>query len=553
MLPALASPYYIALIVGICVAATMAWRTAMRERVDPIAWATLLSAAAAGGLLGSKTLFFDLQPVAIGEKTILGGILGGVIVVLVLARLMGLGAARTLDRLTIPTLAGMAIGRVGCFVAECCLGTESELLGHRHPTVLYEAALDLLLLAAIARRVPLRHTGWRIGVGVSGYAVVRFGTEFLRDRPEFAGTALNPVQWLMLLAFVGIGAWTLLVARQSAGAPSHATPRLQPMTAAMLVSGFTLAVALGAERWVIAPERFVLVLLAMAPLAMALRTRTQPSPLLSPRVALVSAPALGLAFLLQQETPAPEPASRRPAYTVGLSSWGAHYDRVAGRGPDVFVPGGCTYSCEGEEQCWTDHYRAGDEVIASRSARVTAATARVDLPVKAPQRLSLDGALFVGRDVSTRPEVSVPQSGTATVPIRGVGLALTTGDPNFFFRAGMLGGTLSRNGEERFGATPSLMVRIGGERGFFVEGSGVDQNYLGTHGEFSYAGLGYLHPRTRTELLWGVGNGQLVSLRVPLGRLMEVDVSRRDPDSPEGAPGVASSWRLGAQYRLQRR
>jgi phosphatidylglycerol---prolipoprotein diacylglyceryl transferase len=552
MLPALASPYYTALIVGLCVAATIAWRTAMRERVDPIAWATLLSAAAAGGLLGSKFLFFDLQPVAVGEKTILGGILGGVLVVLVLARLLGLGAARALDRLTVPTLAGMAIGRIGCFVAECCLGTESELLGHRHPTVLYEAGLDLLLLAAIATRVPVRRVGLRIGLGVTGYAVIRFGTEFLRDRPEFVGTGLNPVQWLMLLAFVGIGAWTLLVARQSAAIAPSASPRLEPTTAAMLVSGLTLAVALGADGWVIAPERFVLILLALAPPAVALRASARLAEAISPRVALVSAPVLGLAFLLQQEVPSAEP--RRATYRIGAASWGAHYNRVAGQMPPEFVPAGCGYSCEGEaEQCWSDHYRPGADIVATRRTRVHSLTASVDLPVAAPSRLSLDGAAFVGSDVSSRPDVGEALVGVQTIPVRGIALGLTTGDPNFFFRAGLLGGSLSRNGTERFGATPNLLMRVGGERGFFVEGSAVDEKYHATHGDFSYAGIGYLHARSRTELTYGIGDGQLVHLRIPLGRVMDIDASWRDPNRPKDVPGVAPSWRLGAQYRLQRR
>lgn len=548
----LASPYYTALLAGIAVAVALAWRAARRDRVDPIAWATLLAAAAAGGLLGSKFLFFDLQPAAAGEKTILGGLLLGILVVLALAWLFGLGRARTLDRLTVPGLAAMAIGRVGCFFADCCLGVHSELLGHRHPTVLYEAALDVALLSVIAKRVPSHRTGLQIGVGVTGYSGIRFVTEFLRDRPEF-GAGLNPVQWLMLLTLVGVGAWTVLRSRQAQPAPNRsAGARLSPFIAALVISISLIVAAVALTPWVVPPEQVVLLWIGFGLLVTALRTQQFAAVLRgAPRAALASAPAVGLYFLLQAPEEAAEP--RRAKFTLGTRTWSSYYNRVAGQLPPVIVPGGCSYGgCDGTETCSGDRLVPGATVEASRSTRVLAATSSVQLPVEAPSQLALDAMVFVGSDVSSRPAWIGELSGVETVPIHGVGLALTTGEPEFLVRFGLMAGSLSRNGSQVTATTPNAMVRISGSRAFYFEGSAVDRKFLATHGDFSYFGVGYLHARSGTRVFWGGSpHGEIFSAGAVLGRRVELDVSQRTPTAPDSVPKVQTNWQLGLRYRFR--
>ena len=137
--------------------------------VVPFRWATL-SCAAAGAALGARGLAwlanpdatYDLQSVLLGGKTIVGGLIGGLIAVELVKLAMGI--RRSTGDLYAPALAvAIAIGRVGCLltgVADDTSGTPTSLpwgmdLGdgvRRHPTQLYE----IVVLAAMV--VPL----WRL-------------------------------------------------------------------------------------------------------------------------------------------------------------------------------------------------------------------------------------------------------------------------------------------------------------------------------------------------------------------------------------------------------
>jgi len=137
--------------------------------IVPYRWATL-SCAAAGAALGARTLAwlanpdatYDLQSVLLGGKTIIGGLVGGLIAVELVKLAMGI--RRSTGDLYAPALAvAIAIGRIGCLltgVADDTSGTPTSLpwgmdLGDgvpRHPTQIYE----IVVLAAMV--VPL----WRL-------------------------------------------------------------------------------------------------------------------------------------------------------------------------------------------------------------------------------------------------------------------------------------------------------------------------------------------------------------------------------------------------------
>jgi len=75
---------------------------------------------------------------------------------------------------------GHAIGRVGCFMAGCCFGIETDSLlnvflhqAHRHPVQLYEA-FGLSCLYFLYRKYP------RFEVYLAGYGILRFSLEFIR-------------------------------------------------------------------------------------------------------------------------------------------------------------------------------------------------------------------------------------------------------------------------------------------------------------------------------------------------------------------------------------
>lgn len=125
-------------------------------------------------------------------------------------------------------LAGLALGRLGCFVNGCCYGGPCELpwavehAGHHvHPTQLYESLATAALAIAVARIAPGR--GSALGWAALGYAGWRFLNETMRGDYDVRlgqGFSLAPLhltsaQWFCLpLAAVGI--WLILRARRPA-------------------------------------------------------------------------------------------------------------------------------------------------------------------------------------------------------------------------------------------------------------------------------------------------------------------------------------------------
>ncbi len=100
--------------------------------------------------------------------------------------------------------AGHAIGRIGCLLAGCCYGTQTnfwwaiELHGeHRHPTQILESlGLILLLVFILKSRASLKS----FALYFMGYGVLRFGIECLRgDAIRGMWASLTPSQWISVL------------------------------------------------------------------------------------------------------------------------------------------------------------------------------------------------------------------------------------------------------------------------------------------------------------------------------------------------------------------
>ncbi|MCC6442229.1 MAG: prolipoprotein diacylglyceryl transferase [Armatimonadetes bacterium] len=177
----------------------------------------LLIAAVVGGVLGSKIpvwlmAFGQLKAGAISMeavlsgRTILGGLVGGVLAVEIVKRRMGL-AGRT-GNLFAPSLAlAVCIGRVGCFLRGCCYGVTTSLpwgidFGDhlmRHPTQLYESLFALGLFAYLWQtRRRTRTRGLLFARFMLSYAAFRFFEEFLRAGPKGA-FSLTAAQWVCVL------------------------------------------------------------------------------------------------------------------------------------------------------------------------------------------------------------------------------------------------------------------------------------------------------------------------------------------------------------------
>jgi phosphatidylglycerol---prolipoprotein diacylglyceryl transferase len=148
----------------------------------------------------------------LGGKTIVGALLGGTVAVEWAKARLGIHE-RTGDLFAVPLCAGMAVGRIGCFLA----GLDDHTYGiatslpwgvdfgdgiRRHPTQLYDIAF-LALLILLLKSVPARRRGDHYRLFLFSYCAWRLAVDFLKPAPTFAGLAT--LQWVCLAAVIYYG------------------------------------------------------------------------------------------------------------------------------------------------------------------------------------------------------------------------------------------------------------------------------------------------------------------------------------------------------------
>lgn len=210
---------------------------------DKAIW--IIVAAILGAAAGSKALFWleDPQKTAahwrdltylMEGKTIGGGLLGGLIAVEWTKKRVGITRS-TGDDMALPLAAGIAIGRIGCFLT----GLDDHTYGTptawptgvnfgdgipRHPTQLYELvflmALAALLLALRlrARRAgrPVVPDGGLFQLFMTGYLAFRLAIDFIKPTPHpYAG--LNNIQ---LACIAGLLYYGMLLFKWKKAAPT---------------------------------------------------------------------------------------------------------------------------------------------------------------------------------------------------------------------------------------------------------------------------------------------------------------------------------------------
>ncbi len=225
--------YACVLLVSMIAASRLLHRTQNRlDLTRPQRW-LIGGSAFAGAMIGAKVPFlgergweaFYSGTVWFADgKTILGGIVGGYVAV-ELAKWIAKIKTRTGDSFALPVAVAVAIGRVGCFVAGCCYGTETTLpwgftfplagdeVGVlRHPTQLYEVAFHGF--AAIALLMMDRRR-WFVGNQLKVYLIAYFGYRFLSEwlRPE--SSVLLNLTYYQLASAVLIAILSLLWIRDS--------------------------------------------------------------------------------------------------------------------------------------------------------------------------------------------------------------------------------------------------------------------------------------------------------------------------------------------------
>jgi prolipoprotein diacylglyceryl transferase len=193
-----------------------------------------------GGILGARAYhvvtdnqlyrghWLDALKVWDGGLGIWGGVLGGVIVGLVVARRRGLPGAALLDAAAPAIPLAQAIGRWGNWFNQELFGRPTRLpwglhvdlaqrpLAYRafatfHPTFLYESLWDLAVVGIVLwaeRHLQLR-PGRLFAVYVAAYTFGRFFVEWLRidNAHRFFGLRLN--DWTSIVVFLAAVVWLL--------------------------------------------------------------------------------------------------------------------------------------------------------------------------------------------------------------------------------------------------------------------------------------------------------------------------------------------------------
>lgn len=236
------------------------------ERLIPVI-ACLLAGGAIGGRLsgvleaglaqgtGAAALAWQY-----GGRSILGGLTGAYAGVLIGKRLGGY-PGRTGDLFAPAAALGIAVGRIGCFLAEApgrptdlpwgvsvdqaaaripdCPGCDAGVA--MHPSMLYESAFLVLAFWALVRiRGRVSAPGELLVLFLGSYAVFRFGVEFTRaneitdsglTRSQLFILALSPLLAWRLVASARLGRYDGLIGRRPfRGAASGPQPRGAPNT-----------------------------------------------------------------------------------------------------------------------------------------------------------------------------------------------------------------------------------------------------------------------------------------------------------------------------------
>jgi prolipoprotein diacylglyceryltransferase len=185
---------------------------------DPVGDRARLDAligAAMGAVVGARLLWWVGEPglsiaAILQGKTVVGGLLGGLIGVEVTKKVRGIRSS-TGDLFVYPLILAMCIGRIGCFLAgpaDKTHGLPSDLpwaiaIGdgvRRHPVALYEIAF-LLALVPVLRAI---HgiPGDRFRVFLGSYLIFRLAVDFLKPEPHALAGGLTAIQWACIAGIV---------------------------------------------------------------------------------------------------------------------------------------------------------------------------------------------------------------------------------------------------------------------------------------------------------------------------------------------------------------
>jgi len=234
----------LAMFLSFVVAQHVAQNETARRGYDPQPVGDLVFAAVIGGLAGAKIYYAILtgDPHALLERAgfvFWGGLIGGTIGVLAMAKWRGMNLWRVADVGGPAVMAAYAVGRTGCwavgddygrpwdgvlavafpngappstagimsrvFGVTFPAGTPPDLVVGVHPTQLYEVTMACILFAVLWRLRDHRHAeGWLFGVYCMVAGLERFIVEFFRAKDDrFFGPLTTAQVFAILFVLAG--------------------------------------------------------------------------------------------------------------------------------------------------------------------------------------------------------------------------------------------------------------------------------------------------------------------------------------------------------------
>lgn len=216
--------YGLMIAIGIIVAAALFINKGKKRGYDEDSLLNLIICAVIGGILGGKGLFIitEIKEIIKDPSILLnfgygfvvyGAIAGGALGMYLYCRKKKWNILEMMDI----TVAGLAIaqgfGRIGCFLAGCCYGAETQLpVGvvfpegslapagiHVHPTQIYSSIFDFILgIFLLYYGKKQRENGKVMGMYLMIYSIGRFFVEFLRNDPRGNVGILSTSQFIAI-------------------------------------------------------------------------------------------------------------------------------------------------------------------------------------------------------------------------------------------------------------------------------------------------------------------------------------------------------------------
>jgi phosphatidylglycerol---prolipoprotein diacylglyceryl transferase len=204
-----------------------------------------------GGRLGFVLLYepslFLSQPLRIfsvweGGMAFHGGLIGVIVAVVLFARINGVRILSLGDVTAAVVPIGLFFGRIANFINGEVYGRLTDVPwavdfpprvlspgdspGPRHPTQLYEALLEGIVLFLVLRffthsRLSLKRPGLTAGVFLGGYALARIGVEFFKewDYGQFFTSRYVSEGMIYSLPMLVFGVYLIVAALRRAAAP----------------------------------------------------------------------------------------------------------------------------------------------------------------------------------------------------------------------------------------------------------------------------------------------------------------------------------------------